>query len=78
MSELTGHGAIYIDADARPVKREVYRVAERHSLRVYVVSNSFIAVPRDPPGCCQRCMRPQSSEKSALMNNHISLEIASA
>ena len=38
---------IYIDADACPVKQEVYRVAERHGLKVYVVSNSPIAVPRD-------------------------------
>jgi uncharacterized protein YaiI (UPF0178 family) len=30
------------------VKQEVYRVAERHGLKVYVVSNSPIAVPRDP------------------------------
>jgi uncharacterized protein YaiI (UPF0178 family) len=40
--------AIYVDADACPVKQEVYRVAERHGLKVYVVSNSPIAVPRDP------------------------------
>jgi uncharacterized protein YaiI (UPF0178 family) len=44
--------AIYIDADACPVKQEVYRVAERHALKgaalkVFVVSNSPIAVPRD-------------------------------
>jgi uncharacterized protein YaiI (UPF0178 family) len=39
---------IYIDADACPVKREIYRVAERHAVTVYVVSNSFIAVPGDP------------------------------
>jgi uncharacterized protein len=43
---------IYVDADACPVKAEVYRVAERHALKglalkVYVVSNSPIAVPRD-------------------------------
>jgi uncharacterized protein YaiI (UPF0178 family) len=43
---------IYIDADACPVKQEVYRVAERHALKgvdltVLVVSNSPIAVPRD-------------------------------
>ena len=43
--------AIYIDADACPVKQEVYRVAERHvlkgaALKVFVVSNP-IAVPRD-------------------------------
>jgi uncharacterized protein YaiI (UPF0178 family) len=35
--------AIYVDADARPVKQEVYRVAERHALKgtalkVFVVS----------------------------------------
>jgi uncharacterized protein len=43
---------LYIDADACPVKEEIYRVAERHAakgtaLKVYVVSNSPIAVPRD-------------------------------
>src|SRR5881392_3891123 len=38
---------IYVDADACPVKQEVYRVAERHGLKVFVVSNSPIAVPRD-------------------------------
>jgi uncharacterized protein len=40
--------SIYVDADACPVKAEVYRVAERHRLTVYVVANSFIAVPREP------------------------------
>lgn len=40
--------AIYVDADACPVKAEIYRVAERHNVQVYVVANSFIAVPRDP------------------------------
>jgi hypothetical protein len=39
---------IYVDADACPVKNEVYRVAARHGLKVIVVSNSPIAVPRDP------------------------------
>jgi uncharacterized protein YaiI (UPF0178 family) len=39
---------IYVDADACPVKAEIYRVAERHRLRVHVVANSFLAVPRDP------------------------------
>ncbi len=39
---------IFVDADACPVKREVFRVAERHRLRVYVVANSPIQVPRDP------------------------------
>src|SRR3954462_13254397 len=39
---------IYVDADACPVKNEIYRVAERHGLTVHVVSNSPIAVPRGP------------------------------
>jgi uncharacterized protein YaiI (UPF0178 family) len=44
--------AIYVDADACPVKQEIYRVAERHALKgvalkVFVVSNSPIAVPRN-------------------------------
>ena len=44
--------SIFIDADACPVKQEIYRVAERHALKgtaikVFVVSNSPIAVPRD-------------------------------
>ena len=30
------------------MKNEVYRVAERHGIKVMVVSNSPIAVPRDP------------------------------
>jgi len=40
--------AIYIDADACPVKAEIYRVAGRYQLKVYVVSNSYLNVPRDP------------------------------
>lgn len=39
---------ILVDADACPVKPEIYRVAERHGLRVFVVSNAPIAVPHDP------------------------------
>ncbi|WP_310618542.1 YaiI/YqxD family protein [Flexibacterium corallicola] len=38
---------IYVDADACPVKDEIYKVAERYRLKVYVVSNSFIRTPRD-------------------------------
>ncbi len=39
--------AVYVDADACPVKAEVYRVAERHGAHVFVVSNSPMMVPRD-------------------------------
>jgi uncharacterized protein YaiI (UPF0178 family) len=38
---------IYIDADACPVKDEVYKVAARHALKTFVVANSWINVPRD-------------------------------
>ncbi|MDE0765814.1 MAG: YaiI/YqxD family protein [Amylibacter sp.] len=31
--------SIYIDADACPVKDEVVRVAERHNIKVFIVSN---------------------------------------
>ena len=39
---------IYIDADACPVKDETYRVAERHGLKVYVVSNGGIRPNPNP------------------------------
>lgn len=38
---------IYIDADACPVKDEVYKVARRHALKVFVVANSTMRVPAD-------------------------------
>ncbi|MCB8819149.1 YaiI/YqxD family protein [Microvirga rosea] len=39
---------IYVDADACPVKAEIYRVAERHRVKVFVVANSFLMVPQGP------------------------------
>ena len=42
---MTTH--IFIDADACPVKEEVYRVAARYGLKVFVVANSVIRTPRD-------------------------------
>jgi len=36
---------IFIDGDGCPVKPEVYRVAQRHDLKVFVVSNSWMQVP---------------------------------
>jgi uncharacterized protein YaiI (UPF0178 family) len=39
---------IYVDADACPVKSEVYKVARRHALRVAVVANAPLRVPADP------------------------------
>ena len=39
---------IFVDADACPVKPEIYRVAERHGTKVFVVSNSVMAIPPAP------------------------------
>ena len=39
---------IHVDADACPVKDEIYRVAGRHGLKTVIVANAFINVPRDP------------------------------
>ena len=36
---------IYIDADACPVKSEVYKVAERFGLQVTLVANSHMRIP---------------------------------
>ena len=47
MSDDERRIAIYVDADACPVKPEVYRVAERHGLKVLVVANSYLNIPRD-------------------------------
>jgi uncharacterized protein YaiI (UPF0178 family) len=38
---------IFIDADACPVKHEVYRVASRYHLDVTLVANSWMRVPDD-------------------------------
>ncbi len=50
MTELPAPPAptLYVDADACPVKEEVYRVARRYGLKVYVVANAYIAVPKEP------------------------------
>ena len=39
---------IYIDADACPVKDEIYKVAARHALPVTVVAGGLFRVPQDP------------------------------
>src|SRR3546814_14518677 len=39
---------ILVDADACPVKEEVYRVAWRHAVPVKIVSNSRLRVPEHP------------------------------
>ena len=39
---------IFVDADACPVKEEIFRVATRFGLRVLLVSNSPLRLPRNP------------------------------
>ena len=38
---------IWVDADACPVKKEVYRVATRYGLKVVLVSNSWMRIPQE-------------------------------
>jgi uncharacterized protein YaiI (UPF0178 family) len=39
---------LFVDADACPVKEEVFRVATRCGLRVFLVANAPLRVPRNP------------------------------
>lgn len=45
---MTDTGAIYIDADACPVKAEAERVATRHAMRMVLVSNGGIRPSANP------------------------------
>ena len=45
---MTGSVRILVDADACPVKDEVYKVAWRREVPVRVVSNSWLRVPDHP------------------------------
>ena len=45
---LNKQSEIFVDADACPVKDEVYRVARRYGLKVFVISNGGVRVPADP------------------------------
>ncbi|MCA1395508.1 YaiI/YqxD family protein [Bradyrhizobium sp. BRP56] len=48
MTETPAPTRIYVDADACPVKDEIYRVAIRLGVPVSVVAGNFIRVPQDP------------------------------
>ena len=39
--------SIYVDADACPVKEEIYRVARRYGIKVHVVANAPMRVPTE-------------------------------
>lgn len=38
---------IYVDGDACPVKADIFKIAKRHDLQVYLVSNSRLNIPVD-------------------------------
>mgnify|MGYP001017545153 CR=1 FL=1 len=59
-SVAAGEITIFVDADACPVKDEIYRVAGRHGLKTFVVSNAYINVPRDP--MIERVIVPQGPD----------------
>ena len=48
MNHTTTSLRIFVDADACPVKDEIYKVAARYTLPVTVVAGGFIRVPQDP------------------------------
>jgi uncharacterized protein YaiI (UPF0178 family) len=39
---------IYVDADACPVKEEIYKVAERTKFKVVLVANQYMHIPMNP------------------------------
>jgi uncharacterized protein YaiI (UPF0178 family) len=46
-TEFASMLTIYVDADACPVKDEIYKVARRYGMRVAVVANAPLRVPAD-------------------------------
>ncbi|MEM7426954.1 MAG: YaiI/YqxD family protein [Pseudomonadota bacterium] len=48
MNEVTGPIHILVDADACPVKEEIYKVCFRLDLPVTIVANSYLRVPEHP------------------------------
>jgi len=48
LTEPTTPIRIFVDADACPVKDEVFRVALRYGLQVYLVANAPLRVPKNP------------------------------
>ncbi|HET6322392.1 MAG TPA: YaiI/YqxD family protein [Hyphomicrobium sp.] len=48
MTSAPPPSAIYVDADACPVKDEALRVAERHGLTLHFVSNAWMRLPESP------------------------------
>jgi uncharacterized protein len=63
---------IYIDADACPVKREIYRVAIRYWIKVFVVSNQAMRTPQELGLSIQMVEVEQGADVADLwIANHI-------
>lgn len=60
--QLRSSPRVYVDADACPVKDEVYRVAGRLKLPVFVVANAWMRIPDDPS--IERVMVAQGADKA--------------
>ena len=61
---------IYVDADACPVKREVYRVAGRYRLSVTLVANSWMRIP-DEPGISLKVVEDDFDAADDWIVNHV-------
>ncbi|QDH17312.1 YaiI/YqxD family protein [Swingsia samuiensis] len=76
---------LFIDADACPVKDEVYRVAGRYGLHTYVVANQWINVPPSPaierivveisPDAADDWIVEQVSDGDIIITNDIPLAV---
>lgn len=65
---------IYIDADACPVKEEVLRVAARHKLKVFIVSNSWLRIGGNNP-MVERVVVPEGQDEADnWIVEHISID----
>ena len=74
---------IFIDADACPVKDEVYKVAQRYGLKTVVVSNAFMQIPASPlisrmivdagPDAADDWIADQAVEGDVVITNDIPL-----
>ena len=45
---MSKQSRILVDADACPVKEQVYKVAFRHKVKVTLVANSYLRIPQHP------------------------------
>jgi uncharacterized protein YaiI (UPF0178 family) len=64
---------IFVDADACPVKQEVYRVAKRHDLDVTVVANSWMRVP-DRRGILLEVVKDDFDAADDWIVDHVGLD----